>query len=96
VYLSTNYPANLDQLNSVLATCYSNLRDPNLFGFNFLPKVLANCTHTANSAYNDNGGWHEMANTNLSISNSYVQGAWAVLYAGIKNCNTTLQGAEYL
>jgi hypothetical protein len=94
VYLSSNYPANLDQLNSVLATCYSNLRDPNLFGFNFLPKVLSNCTHAANSAYNDNGGWHEMANTNLQVSNSYVQGAWAVLYAGVKNCNTTLQGAD--
>lgn len=94
VYLSGNYPSTQDQLNSVLATCYSNLRDPNLFGFNFLPKVMANCTHAANSNYNDNGGWHEMANTNLSVQNSYVQGAWQVLYAGVKNCNTTLQAAD--
>ncbi|MHA4811145.1 RagB/SusD family nutrient uptake outer membrane protein [Flavitalea flava] len=94
-YSTGNYPGSLNDLNSILATCYSTLRDPNLFGFNLLPKVMANCTHTAYCNYNDNGGWAEMANTKLGIANSYSLGAWQGFYTGIKNCNTLLKGADF-
>ncbi len=91
-YALTNYPASIDDLNSVLATAYSAMRDANMYGFNYLPKAMASITHTAD----DNGydaGWQEMLQTNLSATNSYSQGVWQVCYAGIKNCNTTLQAA---
>jgi starch-binding outer membrane protein, SusD/RagB family len=95
-YALTNYPASIDGLNSVLATGYSAMRDANLFGFNYLPKAMASITHTAD----DNGydaGWTEMLQTNLSATNTYSLGVWQVCYAGIKNCNTTLQAAsEYM
>jgi len=94
-YSTGNYPANMDDLNSVLATCYSNLRDPNLYGFNLLPKALANCTHVANSIWDGDGFWNEMASTNLSVPNSYVLGAWTSFYAGVKNCNTLLNAADF-
>jgi len=94
-YSTGNYPASLDDLNSVLATCYSNLRDPNLYGFNLLPKALANCTHTANSIWDGDGFWNEMASTNMSIQNSYVLGAWQSFYAGVKNCNTLMSAADF-
>src|SRR5437016_14678546 len=52
LYGVTNYPNSIDGLNSVLATGYSALRDANMFGFNYLPKAMANCTHAA-----DDGGY---------------------------------------
>ncbi|HUB62826.1 MAG TPA: RagB/SusD family nutrient uptake outer membrane protein [Puia sp.] len=95
-YALTNYPATIDGLNSVLATAYSAMRDANMYGFNYLPKAMASITHTAD----DNGydaGWQEMLQTNLSATNTYSLGVWEVCYAGIKNCNTTLQAAnEYM
>lgn len=94
-YSTNNYPASINDLNSVLTPCYSNLRDPGLFGFHFLTKALANCTHTANSAYGGDLAWNEMANTNLSITNTYALEAWQVLYTGVKNCNVLLNSADF-
>ncbi len=53
----------VNDLQSILAPCYSNLRDPGLFGFNFMPKALSNSMHVVNSAYNGDQAWNEMANT---------------------------------
>lgn len=94
-YATSNYPSNVDDLNSVLTACYSNLRDQFLFGFNFLPKMMANCTHTANAAYTDPdwGGFIQI-NT-LTPSNGFVAGTWQALYAGVKNCNVTLSAADF-
>jgi starch-binding outer membrane protein, SusD/RagB family len=92
-YALNNYPASIDGLNSVLATAYSAMRDANMFGFNYLPKAMASITHTADDNGYD-GGWTEMLQTNLSNTNTYSLGVWQVCYAGIKNCNTTLQAAD--
>lgn len=94
-YSTSNYPASLNDLNSVLASCYSNLRDAGLYGFHFLPKAISNSTHAVNSAYGGDGAWNEMANTNLSNTNQYAFEAWQVLFTGIKNCNVTLAGADF-
>ncbi|MDQ2720429.1 MAG: RagB/SusD family nutrient uptake outer membrane protein [Bacteroidota bacterium] len=94
-YSTTNFPASLNDLNSVLAPCYSNLRDPNLYGFHIWPKALSNATHTANSIWNGDPAWNEMTATNLSITNQYVQEAWTGFYTGIKNCNVTLSAADF-
>jgi len=93
LYSPTNYPNTINGLNSVLATCYSAMRDANLFGFNYLPKAMANATHVAQDAGFD-GGWTEMCLTSFTVSNSYALGVWQVCYAGIKNCNTLLAGAN--
>ncbi|HTD99447.1 MAG TPA: RagB/SusD family nutrient uptake outer membrane protein [Mucilaginibacter sp.] len=89
-YSTNNYPASVGDLQSVLAPCYSNLRDPGLFGFNFLPKALSNSMHTVNSAYNGDQAWNEMANTNLTVSNSHSGDAWQALFTGVKNCNVLI------
>lgn len=94
VYSTNNYPSTVDELESLLASCYSNLRAPELFGFNFLAKALANTTHTANSAWAGDTGWNEMTNTNLSVTNSYSSGAYTAFFTGVKNCNVTLAGAD--
>src|SRR6195952_1534490 len=93
-YSTNNYPASVNDLQSVLAPCYSNLRDPGLFGFQFLPKALSNSMHTVNSAYNGDPAWNEMANTNLTTGNSHASDAWQVLYTGVKNCNVLIAGAN--
>lgn len=93
-YSTNNYPATLDGLNSVLASCYSNLRDPDLYGFTFLTKAMANITHSANSIYNGDPSWNEMTAANLSITNTYVLNAWTAFYTGVKNCNVTLNAAN--
>jgi len=96
LYSTANYPNSIDGLNSVLATAYSSMRDANMFGFNLLPKAMANCTHAADDGGYD-AGWVEMCKTDFSVSNSYALGIWQVCYAGIKNANTVLQASnEYM
>ena len=94
-YATTNYPASINDLNSVLAATYSNMRDAGLYGFHFLPKALSNSMHAVNSAYNGDPSWNEMANTNLSITNQYVFEAWQVFFTGVKNANVTLKSADF-
>lgn len=95
VYSTNTYPTSVSDLESVLASCYSNLRDPGLFGFNFLPKALSNSMHTVNSAYPGDQAWNEMANTNLSVGNSHSSDAWAALSTGVKNCNVVLNAVNF-
>ncbi|SDE48172.1 Starch-binding associating with outer membrane [Mucilaginibacter pineti] len=94
-YSTNAYPQSIADLNSVLAAGYSNLRDQNYLGFNFLPKALSNSMHTVNSMYGGDAGWNEMANTNLSITNSFSTGAWKTLFTGVKNCNTTIAAVAF-
>jgi starch-binding outer membrane protein, SusD/RagB family len=93
-YSTTNYPTTTDGLNSVLASCYSNLRDPGLFGFHYLPKAISNSEHAVNSIYNGDVGWNEMAATNVNTNNEYVNETWQVLFTGVKNCNVLLSAAD--
>jgi hypothetical protein len=93
-YSTANYPNSLDGLNSVLAGCYSDLRDANLYGFNLLPKALASATHTCNAPTED-AYWNEMGTNNVSIQNTYVDGAWQALFVGVKNCNVLLDAAGF-
>lgn len=92
-YSTGNFPNTLDGLNSVLASCYSNLRDGNLYGFNLLPKALASALHT-NNAPTEDPFWNEMGTNNISIPNTYVDGAWQAFYDGVKNCNVTLAACD--
>src|ERR1700712_1207266 len=78
-FSTSTYPKTISDLQSVLVSSYANLRDPGLFGFWFLPKALSNSMHTVNSLYNGDPAWNEMANTNLSIGNTYVGAAWSAL-----------------
>ncbi|HTJ13386.1 MAG TPA: RagB/SusD family nutrient uptake outer membrane protein [Dinghuibacter sp.] len=93
-YSTTNYPSTIDGLNSVLAPCYSNLRDPGLFGFHFLPKAISNSEHAVNSIYAGDAAWNDMAAVNVQSTNEYVNEAWQVLFTGVKNCNVLLAGAD--
>ncbi|MDB4923578.1 RagB/SusD family nutrient uptake outer membrane protein [Mucilaginibacter sp.] len=93
-YSTSNYPASVNDLQSVLAACYSNMRDPGYLGFHYLPKAISNSTHVVNSVYNGDPAWNDMANTNVSAGNLYATEAWTVLYTGIKNCNVLIAGAK--
>ena len=95
-YSSSTYPATITQLQTVLVSCYSNLRDQGIFGFHFLPKALSNSMHVVNSLYPADPGWNEMAANNLTVGNEYAQEAWNALYTGIKNCNVTIYAAGVL
>jgi starch-binding outer membrane protein, SusD/RagB family len=89
-YATGNYPASMDDVNSVLASCYSNLRDQYLFGFDYLTKMMANATHTSDGQYGagDFGGF--VAINTLTPSNGMEGGVWQALYVGVKNCNVSL------
>ena len=95
LYSTSNYPASVNDLQSILAPCYSNLRDANLYGFQLLTKALANCTHTANSNYAGDPSWNEMTKEDLTITNSFAGGAYTAYYVGVKNCNVVLAGADF-
>jgi hypothetical protein len=95
-YASSTYPQTVTDLQSVLVSCYANLRDQGLFGFHFMPKALSNAMHTINSEYNGDPGWNEMAANNLTVGNEYASETWAACYTGIKNCNVTIFAANTL
>lgn len=94
-YSTGNYPASIAALESVLAPGYSNLRDQHLFGFNYLTKMMANATHTGSAAYADPDWLGFIDVSNMQPSNGFVSGVWQALYAGIKNCNVALAGADF-
>jgi len=93
-YATNAYPKSTNDLQSILAASYSNLRSVGLYGFELMPKVLANSTHTANAAYGGDAAWNEMTNNNLSVTNNYASRVWNALYTGVKNCNVTLAAAD--
>jgi len=95
-YASSTYPKTVTDLQSVLVSCYANLRDQGIFGFHFLPKALSNSMHTVNSEYNGDPGWNNMAANNLTVGDEYPSETWAALYTGIKNCNVTIYAAGTL
>ncbi len=94
-YSTSNYPSSLSALQSVLAPCYSNLRDQNLFGFNYLTKMMANATHAGNAAYSDDNWKGFITVSEMTPGNGFVEGVWTALYAGVKNCNVALAGADF-
>lgn len=94
-YSTSNYPASLADVESVLAPCYSNLRDQNLYGFNYLTKMMANATHTGSAAYSDDNWKGFISVDAMAPSNGFVSGVWQALYAGVKNCNVALAGADF-
>ncbi|HEY4323864.1 MAG TPA: RagB/SusD family nutrient uptake outer membrane protein [Mucilaginibacter sp.] len=93
-YSSSTYPTTVTQLQTVLVSCYSNLRDVGLFGFDLLPRMLGQSTHTLNG--NPFSFTAEMAANNLSVGNGGAQETWNALYAGVKNCNVTIYAAGVL
>jgi hypothetical protein len=93
-FSTSTYPKTVSDLQTVLVSAYANLRDPGLYGFFLLPKALSNSMHTINALYNGDPAWNEMANTNLTIGNTYVGAAWQALYVGVKDCNVTLYAAN--
>src|ERR1700761_8526582 len=95
-FSTSSYPKTVADLQTVLVSAYANLRDPGLYGFFLLPKALSNSMHTINSVYNGDPAWNEMANTNLTVGNTYVGNAWQALYVGVKDCNVTLAAAQQL
>lgn len=95
-YASSTYPKTVTDLQSVLVSCYANLRDQGLFGFHFLPKALSNSMHTVNSEYGADPGWNEMAANNLTVGNEYASETWVACYTGVKNCNVTIFAANTL
>lgn len=94
-YSTGNYPATLNDLESVLAPGYSNLRDQHLFGFNYLTKMMANATHAGNSAHSDADWLGFIDVSNMQPANGFVAGVWQALYAGVKNTNVALAGADF-
>jgi len=95
-YSSSTFPATISDLQSVLVSCYANLRDQGIFGFHYLPKALSNSMHTINSEYAGDPGWNEMAANSLTPGNEYPSETWQALYTGVKNCNVTIYAAGVL
>jgi len=93
-YSSSTYPTTVTQLQTVLVSCYSNLRDVGLFGFDLLPRMLGQSTHTLNG--NPFSFTGEMASCNLTVGDGGAQETWNALYAGVKNCNVTIYAAGVL
>lgn len=94
-YSTNNFPKTLNDLQTVLIPGYSNLRSVALYGFELLPKVLANSTHVANASYGGDGAWNEMTMNNVSVTNNYSTRVWTALYTGVKNCNVALSAADF-
>ena len=93
---SGNYPSSYSQLESFLASGYSNFRKgSHLYGFELLTKHFASLEHTGFLDYKSDGDWDELATHTLTTTNSYVDNLWVGLYTGVKNVNVFLDRADF-
>lgn len=93
---SGNYPKTFADLESFLASGYSNFRKSfNLYGFEILTKHFASLEHSASLDYKDDRDWNELATHNITAPNPYVTKLWTGLYTGIKNVNVFLDRADF-
>ncbi len=93
-YNAGNFPATMAQLESVLTGVYSQQRANELFGFEYLTKMIFSLDHTADLGFTEFPQWNEMQTNNVSVSNSYAEGAWGALYTGVQRSSTFLAATE--
>ncbi len=93
---SGNYPRTFTDLESFLASGYSNFRKGfNLYGFELLTKHFASLEHSACLDYKDDRDWNELATHSVTAPNPYVDKLWSGLYTGVKNVNVFLDRADF-
>lgn len=93
---SGDYPKTFNDLESFLASGYSNFRKSfNLYGFEYLTKHFASLEHSASLDYADDRDWTELATHDVKAPNPYVNKLWYGLYTGVKNVNVFLDRADF-
>jgi hypothetical protein len=94
---SSVYPATLDQLNSVLADGYANMRSQNLLGFQLSTTAFACSEHDADETgplnLSDQNG--QAVYNDPPTSAQWVNNIWAGFYAGVRDANSTLAAEQY-
>lgn len=95
VYDSNSYPRTIDELTSVLAAGYGNLRVEGLYGFQLLPKTFASCEHISNHTDGTFDFTSAMIYNNLSTSNKLASQTWSALFVGVKDANAALNAADF-
>lgn len=92
---SANYPADQEQLFSLLVPVYAQLRSGGLYGRNFTVKFQTCMDHTADLAFGGDDDWLELVRNNLNNTNGYAEDAWRDCYVGIKNANLFLERLQF-
>ncbi|MEO6670145.1 MAG: RagB/SusD family nutrient uptake outer membrane protein [Ferruginibacter sp.] len=95
VYDSNSYPRSIDELTSVLAAGYGNLRVEGLYGFQLLPKTFASCEHISNHTDGTFDYTSAMIYNNLTSSNKLASQIWSALFVGVKDANAALDRADF-
>ena len=95
VYDSNSFPTTYDQLESVLAAGYGNLRVEGLYGFQLLSKTFACSEHINNHTDGTFDYTTAMINNNLNSSNKLASQVWSALFVGVKDANATLDRANF-
>lgn len=95
VYDSNTYPRSLNELTSVLAAGYGNLRVEGLYGFQLLPKTFASAEHISNHTDGTFNYTSDMIYNNLNSSNKLASQIWSALFVGVKDANATLERADF-
>lgn len=95
VYSSSAYPRTYEELESVLAAAYGNLRVEGLYGFQLLPKTFACAEHINNHTDGTFDYTTDMIYNNLNSSNKLAYQVWKDLYVGVKDANAALGAADF-
>ena len=94
-YNSSNFPATLAQLKSVLGGVYAELRSEKMWGFDLHAHVIYSLDHTADLGYLGDPSWSSLTQNTYLPSNSYVSHVWSGAYTGIQRANTYLSALDY-
>lgn len=92
---SENYPADQEQLFSLLVPVYAQLRSGGLYGRNMAVKFQTCMAHEYDLAFGGDDDWNELVRNNLSNTNGYANDAWKDCYGGIKNANLFLDRLQF-
>lgn len=87
-YNSANFPANIDQLKSVLVGVYSAQRQSGFYGDNLFGHIMFSMEHTADNGFTGQQAWNELCVNNLNTNNGDAEGLWRALYVGVQRSNT--------
>jgi hypothetical protein len=95
---STDYPTTLGGLESFLVPGYSNFRNANLYGYEYLPLVLS-CDHSfcsqnsGGNPFGQQGG--DFLTNNITVNNTPNAALYSQLYQGVAAMNVFLNRADY-
>jgi starch-binding outer membrane protein, SusD/RagB family len=92
-----SFPTSIDELTSISANAYANLRSENLYGWNLLTGAFAPSEHIADETgpLNRVDQFGNAPYNNPPVNAQWVVNIWNGYFIGIRETNSTLEAADF-